>query len=292
MTVEKQKVALVLSSGGARGIAHIAVIEELLHAGFTITSIAGSSMGALIGGIYACGALTDYKNWVSTLDYWDVFNLLDFSLSSKGFIKGEKVFKRITPFISDIHIESLPIPFVAVAADIVNKTQVIFTKGSLKEAIRASVSIPTVLHPVETDRGLLVDGGITNPVPVDLVKRSKGDILVVVDVNAYIPVTLPEITQNRKSILDNLARRYFKWKNNEHAKYSNLGIFDMINESFNLTQETLSRVMLERYKPDITIRISRKACSTMDFHKSEELLDMGKKAFSEAFEKYKETLEA
>ena len=88
----KHNIALVLSSGAARGVAHIAVIEELLKDGHQITSIAGSSMGAVVGGMYAAGTLTDYKNWLKELDYWDVFNLLDFSISSNGFIKGEKVF--------------------------------------------------------------------------------------------------------------------------------------------------------------------------------------------------------
>jgi NTE family protein len=286
MADSNKNVALVLSSGGARGIAQIAVIEELRKQGFNITSVAGSSIGAVIGGLYAGGTLPAYKEWLSNLDYWDVFNLLDFSLSSKGFIKGEKVFKIIAPFIANKEIQNLDIPFVAVASDIINKRAVIYRQGSLRDAIRASVSIPTVLHPIETDDGLIVDGGVVNPIPVDLVERIPGDILVVVDVNAHVSIEKVEITKKDQSFLDDLSKRFFSWKKTEIAKKKNLGIFDILNESLDLTQEMLTTSMLEKHKPDILIEVSRKLCGTMDFHRNAEIIETGRNAAIKAIGNY------
>lgn len=277
-----QNIALVLSSGGARGVAHIAVIEELLKSGHKITSIAGSSMGSVIGGIYAAGKLPEFTEWLSDLDYWDVFNLLDFSISSKGFIKGEKVFKQTEPFIPKVNIEDLEIPFVAVAADIINKKQVVYDAGDLKTAIRASVSIPTVLHPIKDNDQIIVDGGVVNPIPVDLVKRVSGDKLVVVDVNANVPFVKPKVKEREKTFIDNLISRYTKWRKSEENKEGNLGIFDMLNESFDLTQETLSQLLLDKYKPDLRVDISRKVCDTMDFHKTPEILALGRETYQKA----------
>lgn len=278
----KENIALVLSSGGARGVAHIAVIEELLNSGHQITSIAGSSMGAVVGGIHAAGKLPEFRQWLSDLDYWDVFNLLDFSISSKGLIRGEKVFKQIDPYIPKVNIEDLPIPFIAVAADIVNKKQVVYDSGDLKEAIRASVSIPTVLHPIKNADQIIVDGGVVNPIPVDLVKRIAGDKLVVVDVNANVPYVKPKVKEREKTFIKNLLNRYSKWRKDEADKENNLGIFGMINESFDLTQETLSKLMLEQHKPDLRIDISRKVCDTMDFHKTPEILALARETYEKA----------
>jgi NTE family protein len=278
----QHNIALVLSSGAARGVAHIAVIEELLGDGHKITSIAGSSMGAVVGGMYAAGTLTQYKEWLEKLDYWDVFNLLDFSISSNGFIKGEKVFKKTAPFIPKINIENLSIPFVAVASDIVRKQVVVYDHGDLKTAIRASVSIPTVLHPVKVGESLIVDGGVANPLPVDLVKRHPGDKLVVVDVNANVSFTKPIMKEKEQNLINDLRIHYQKWRKSDKKKDNNLGIFDVLNESIDLTQETLSKLMLQQYKPDLIIEVSRKLCGTMDFHKTPEILALGREAYHKA----------
>lgn len=281
---KSKDIALVLGSGGARGIAHIAIIEELIKAGYSIKSIAGSSIGAVIGAIYAGGNLTGYKNWLSKLNYWDVFRLMDFSVSSSGFIKGEKVFKIIDPFVPKGNIEHLPIPFAAVAADIINKKQVVFTEGNIREAIRASMSIPTVLKPVEKNGTLYVDGSIVNPIPVDLVVRHPNDLLVVVDLNAHIPKEKVKITKSQQTRLDELANTFIKWRG-QNKTQNNLGIFDMLNESFDLTQDMLAAQILANNKPDLHIKISRKSCDTMDFHKSDRMLAIGREAALKAIEK-------
>jgi len=281
-------VALVLGSGGARGIAQIAAIDVLTSRGYHITSVAGSSIGALIGGLFACGTMDDYKKWILTLDYWGVFRLMDFGLNLKGLIKGEKVFKKIAPFISDVNIEDLDIDYVAVASDIVRKKPVVINRGKLLDAIRASVSIPTVLQPIEKEGSVIVDGGVVNPLPVNLVKRNPNDMLVVVDLNAHIPVSKTPVGRQQQSKLDELTNRYFHWKKTQKNKTNNFGVFDMLNESIDLTQETLSAMMLQQYKPDILVQIPRKACGTMEFHRSDEMLVLGTEAMDKALDAFEQ----
>lgn len=283
-------IALVLGSGGARGITQIAAIEELTKAGFNITSIAGSSIGALIGAMYAGGQLSGYKEWLSKLNYWDVFRLMDFSITSKGFIKGEKVFKKIDPFFPNGNIEELPIPFVAVAADIINKKTVIFKEGNIRDAIRASISIPTVLKPFEKDGTYYLDGGIVDPLPVDLVKRNGNDLLVAVDLNALTQPIKVNISESQQSKLDELTNKFLNWRNSESSPKNDLGVFDMLNEAFDLTQDMLTTRILERNKPDIHIKISRKECGVMDFHKTDQLLAVGKEATKRAIAKYEKSI--
>ena len=130
----KKQVSLVLSSGGARGLAHIGAIEELLKHDFKIEAVAGSSIGAAIGGIYASGNLEKYKDWILNLDKYGVFKLMDFTFSSHGFIKGEKVKREMRKFLGDPNIEDLNIPYVAVAADLYNQKEIVFTKGNLSDS--------------------------------------------------------------------------------------------------------------------------------------------------------------
>ena len=180
----KRNVALVLASGGARGIAHIGAIKELEHSGYRISSVAGTSMGALIGGIYACGKIDLYERWLEVLTRRRVFELADFTLSTSGILKGRRIIEELKTFIPDIPIERMDIPFTAVATDIKSESEVVFDSGSLFDAVRASISIPSLFTPVQAGERLLIDGGVTNPLPLDRVKRTDGDILVAVDVSA------------------------------------------------------------------------------------------------------------
>ncbi len=183
----KQKVALVLGCGGARATAHIGVIRELEKQGYEISSISGTSMGALVGGIYAAGKLDEYESWLRSLSKMDIFNLVDFTLSTNGIIKADKVLREIKKIIPDHKIEELPIKFAAVATDLKLRKEVVITEGSLFEAIRASISIPMVITPLRKNDTLFVDGGVLNPVPTNRVSRQKGDILIAVNVNSLIP---------------------------------------------------------------------------------------------------------
>jgi NTE family protein len=280
-------ITLILGSGGARGLAHIGVVEELEVQGYQIKSVIGSSMGALVGGAYANGQLEPFKNWMTGLDRIKVFQLMDFSLSWRGFIKGEKVFDAMDKFIGNgVKIEDLAIPFKSVATDLLAKKEFVFTKGLLSDAIRASLSIPTVLQPKEVDGIKLVDGGVLNPLPIAYAEENDY-ALVVVHLNAqkeYIPLQKfkkepeNELFQKFKSMFD-------RWKKDQYRgemREKELGFFDLLNSTYDLTQDMLSNMILDKFKPDILIEIPREACDTMEFDRAEELIEYGREAARDA----------
>ncbi|WP_339083474.1 patatin-like phospholipase family protein [Pseudomonas sp. TMP9] len=178
-----KRIALVLGSGGARGYAHIGVIEELEARGYEIACIAGCSMGAVVGGIYAAGKLKEYSEWTQSLDYLDVLRLLDVSFHL-GAIRGEKVFGKIREMVGEIDIENLSIPFTAVATDLTNQQEIWFQEGCLHQAMRASAAIPSLFTPVIQGNRMLVDGSLLNPLPIVPVVSSHCDLIVAVNLNS------------------------------------------------------------------------------------------------------------
>jgi len=288
----KKPISLVLSGGAARGIAHIGVIEELEKQGFEIKSIAGNSMGAFIAAMYAMDKLQEYKEWVLTLDKVDVFKLIDFTFSSQGLIKGDRVFNKMKTFFPDKNIEDLKISYVAVAADITNMKEVVFTEGSIYDAVRASVAIPTVFTPFKKGNAMLVDGGVVNPIPINRVKRIEDDILIASYVNAHIPYDKPEITKEDEERKNSVYKqKIIEYKNRlneilpknskEHLNY-----FTLINKSTGLLTHHLSQMNIEKYKPDILINISRHSCGTFDFFKAQELIETGRRAARKSINDY------
>ena len=287
----KKKVALVLSGGGARGIAHIGAIEELEKEGYEITSIAGTSMGAVVGGVYAQGRLEEFKEWMLTLDRKKVLGLVDFTLSRQGLVKGDKAFSAMKEFIPDTDIGDFKIPYAAVAVDLNKMEEVVFRSGSLYEAIRASVAIPTVLTPVEKGEALLVDGGVMNNIPVNVVKRHRRDILVVVNVNANIskpvlPTPKKEVEKSDSIYIKKISefRDYLKSILPEKED-DDLGYFDLINKTISSMIYHNAQVNLEKYNPDILIQVSRDSCSTYDFFKAADMIKYGSMAAKAALVK-------
>jgi len=286
----KQKVALVLGSGGARGIAHIGVIKVLLSHGFEITSIAGTSMGAVIGGVYAAGKLEEYETWMRSLSKLDVFNLVDFTMSSQGIIKADKVLKEIKKFVPDWKIEELPIKYAAVATDIINREEVVITEGSLFEAIRASVSIPLVITPLKKNDTLFVDGGILNPVPVNRVFRQPGDILIAVNVNASLAYQNSNNSEMESGHFEQLySGKLFDFHANleklfPSGKKESTGFLALIRDSSSIMLSQIAKLTMEMNPPDLLIEISRHACGTFDFYKAQELIELGERTTLESLE--------
>lgn len=174
------RVALALGGGGARGYAHIGVIEVLEERGYDIVAIAGTSMGALVGGLHAAGSLGAYADWVRTLTQRDVLRLLDPSLRAPGVIRLSKIFARVSELLGDQRIEDLPIAFTAVATDLLAGKEVWFQRGPLAPAIRASIALPSFITPVMLDGRLLADGGLMNPVPVAPTAAVAADLTIAV----------------------------------------------------------------------------------------------------------------
>lgn len=179
----KKKVALALSSGGPRGFSYIGAIEVLQERGYEITSVAGTSIGSLVGGMFAAGKLPEVKEWLFSLDAWKVFSLMDLSVSMNHLVKGDKVIDALKEIVPDVSIEDLKLPYKAVATDFYTGEEVIFDRGDLFQAIRASISIPSLFRPVKIGSRTLIDGGIANTFPLNRVVRTAGDILVGIDVN-------------------------------------------------------------------------------------------------------------
>ena len=297
-----KKVALVLGSGGARGLTQIGVIQYLVERDFEITSIAGCSMGSVIGGVYAAGHLNDFTNWICNLDRFGVFGLMDFTLNAQGFIKGDRVFDEMKKFVDEINIEELPIPYAAVSVDMNREEQVIFRSGDLFSAIRASVSIPSVLTPVSKNGALLVDGGVMNPLPLDIVKRSKDDIVIAVDLNAKGEYDFD--MKWKKGRQDELKEEESKWKKAIDKMFADVfkglsskksdkrGYLQLLQGSFDLIQKQLTKIMLSNHKPDILIQVPKKSADTFDFFRAEEMIAYGRHLAEEAIEKYESKSES
>jgi len=233
---KKKTVSLVLSSGGARGLAHVGVIEELEHRGYVIAEIAGCSAGALVGGMYAAGKLPEFKDWICNLDRVDVFSLMDFTFSSRGFIKGEKVYQALKRVVPDQNIEELSIRFSCNAVDVNSGKEHVFTQGSLYKAIRASGSIPSVFIPAKAEKQHFIDGGVLNPVPISLIS-------------------------------------------DPHAA------LELVTRSFDLLQDRYCQLLLENYPVDAQIKIARKQCGTLEFHRAAELIEVGRSKTAAALDR-------
>ncbi len=282
-----KNVALALSSGGARGLAHIGAIEELEAQGYHISSIAGCSMGALIGGVYAAGKLNEFREWMKTIDRKKMLGLIDFSLSLNHIVKGTRIIEAIMEFVPDVNIEDLPIPYCAVATDLKAGREVMFRKGSLFKAIRASISLPSFYEPVKRNDMILIDGGIMNPLPLNRVKRQAGDILVGVDVSGH----------DYKAQWDELQRLTAIQTHDKSLKSKILDMLIPDNIEFNY-YTVLSRasslmirqnsiLMAKLTNPDILVDIQMNRYGTFDFDKSEKLIAIGRQKTSQAIDKYK-----
>ncbi|RLD89821.1 MAG: patatin [Bacteroidetes bacterium] len=278
----KNKVALVLSSGGSKGLAHIGAINVLEKNGFQITSVSGSSIGSVMGGLYAMGELPRYTEWVRTLNKKAIWGLMDFAISTQGLLKGETVFNKMKTFIPDRNIEEMNIPFSAIATDLINEKEVVFNQGSFYEAVRASVAIPTVFTPVKYQDTILVDGGVLNPVPIDYVKRSEDDLLVVVNLYGDKIEKHIQKEENSKSVtlINKLINLIYS------GDKRNSGYFSLLNETTSTMIHRLAKLSIEKHQPDIVVNISADAAGTFDFFKADELIQLGEDATNLAINNY------
>ena len=278
----KNKVALVLSSGGSKGLAHIGAINVLEKNGFEITSVSGSSIGSVIGGIYAMGELPRYTEWVKTLNKKTIWGLMDFAFSTQGLLKGENVFNKMKTFIPDRDIEEMNIPFSAIATDLINEKEVVFDKGSFYDAVRASVAIPTVFTPVKYKDTILVDGGVLNPLPIDHVKRSEDDLLVVV--NLYGDKIKKDIKEKENPKSVTLINKFIKLIYSGDKR--NSSYFSLLNETTSTMIHRIAKLSIEKYQPDIVVNIPADSAGTFAFYKYGELIQLGEDATNLAINSY------
>ena len=292
---KNKTVSLVLSSGGARGLAHVGVIEELERRGYTITEIAGCSAGALVGGMYAAGKLPEFKDWICNLDRLDVFSLMDFTFSSRGFIKGEKVYQALKKVVPDQAIEDLPLRFSCNAVDVNSGKEHVFAQGSLYKAIRASGSIPSVFLPTQIDKRNFIDGGVLNPVPISLLSDPHNTLVVVVNANSltehFLPAPHKKSSQKQSMNLpqwmmdyQNKMRTYFpeEEKKVQQKRYSAM---ELVTRSFDLLQDRYCQLLLENYPVEVEIKVASSQAGTLEFHRAAELIEVGRIKASEALDR-------
>ena len=269
-------VALVLSSGGARGLAHIGAIEELESQGYRITSMAGCSMGALIGGVYAAGKLEEFREWMKTVDKKKMLELTDFSLSFNHIVKGTRIIKAIMEFVPDVMIEDLPIPYCAVATDWISGREVVINEGSLFEAIRASISLPSFYEPVHRNGMILIDGGVVNPIPLNRVRRQPGDLLVGIDVSGHDYKAQWE--KHQKQVERQKQDKSLKAKLLDMIIPDNIefNYYTLLSRTSSIMIRQNSILMAQLTKPDILIDIQMSRYGGFDYDKSERLIAIGR----------------
>lgn len=328
------RVALALGSGGARGYAHIGVIEELEERGYEIVSVAGTSIGAVIGGLHAAGSLPAYAEWVRSLTQRDVLRLLDPALRGPGMIGGDKILAKVGELLGGARIEELAVPFTAVATDLLAHREVWFQHGRVDVAIRASMALPGFITPVMLDGRLLVDGGLLNPVPVAATAATPADVTVAVslaeehvkptEITPTEVVPGVDVTDERgqpgpgeqwlhsaADVFDReLSRLASSWPpfgaepapdgsgassaevprggQGTDAAFgplpSGLRTWDVMQLSLDLMQRVVARHRLAGYPPDVLVTVPKSAGRTLDFHRADELIALGRSRAAEALD--------
>ena len=293
MHQNSKTVSLVLGSGGARGLAHIGVIQWLAENGYTIRSISGSSMGALVGGIYATNKLEVYAEWVLALERMHVLRLLDPTLGSPGLFKGERIITVLRQLIGDCNIEDLPIAFTAVATDLESGDEIWLRQGNLFDAIRASMATPLVLTPFQHGERLLIDGAVVNPVPIAPTLEDETELTVVVDLSGAAEKR-PLAASSGSLINDNSygarIRKFLASVRPARApKGPSRGMLNVARVSMQAMQDTIAKLRMSNYSPDIVIDIPRNACGFFEFWRAEELIELGRERAARAFSQSRAT---
>jgi NTE family protein len=292
-------VSLVLGSGGARGMAHIGVIRCLEDQGYIIDNIAGASIGALVGGFYAAGKLDRLQSWVCALERKDVLGLLDLSFSGGGIFKGDKLMDALSSIVKDRTIETLPIDFTAVAVDLDRQKEVWLTDGSLFEAIRGSIAIPSVFKPHRYRDMWLVDGGVLNPVPVSAAMKKVTGLTIAVNLNAKrSPFSEPFVQKEQHVSMDQASQRGVhrainrfidRWKKEdeiEHTSISQFSTLELLNRSIETMQNTIAHMKLSANLPDILVEIPYDCGGLFDYHLADLIIERGYQACLESLKRY------
>jgi NTE family protein len=317
----RTRVAVALGGGGARGYAHIGILEVLEDRGYDVVSVAGSSMGALVGGLYAARGLDAFSEWVRSLTHRDVLRLYDISPRAPGAIRAQRIFARVSDILGDVRIEDLPLPFTAVATDLMTGEEQWFREGPVRAAVRASVALPGFMTPVVIDGRLLADGGLVNPLPIAPTRAARADLTVAVAVSG--PPRTPAFDtaagpgardgvrgQVRRRIAGHVldsdlvrsvatrltaVRAGLGGSSDDvpadvpeavfGALPSGLRLVDVMGLSMEAVRSAAIRHTLADHAPDVLITIPRSSCRTLDFHRAEEMIEVGRRLAADALDR-------
>ncbi len=251
-----KRVGLALGSGGARGWAHIGAIRALEAAGIKIDYIAGTSIGAFVGSIYAVNQLDDLEVFIKEIDWKTIVSLLDVEFPTRGLLDGEKVYDLIYSHVLDANLEETNIPFHCVATDLLMQKAVVLKTGSMVDAVRASISIPGVFTPFQKGETYLVDGGVINPVPVDIVKDMGSDVVIAINLN--YPYSPPEIDTSEAARIDTevdtenqeiLSRIQAPEASKEETQSNRIEFLNNLKSRYESVQDTLAE-KVNNWLPD------------------------------------------
>lgn len=297
----KKDIALVLSGGGARGLAHIGVIRELERRGYHVTALAGTSIGSLVGAAYAYGCLDKLERFLTSLDRDEVARLMDFTLSERGLVKGNRLFTKLHEVLPDCRIEDLPVPLTIVASDLTSGKERVYTRGNVYEAMRASMAIPGLLTAVNDHKHMLVDGGILNPLPLNRVVRAPGNWLFAVNLYAvpepdFVPLqggTVPPVLADAGWMYK--VRRGWDglkaWRGGLMGRFLDSGdecdtYTGILKRAVGLMMLRMAEQAIALERPDVVVPVPITAAGPLDFHKSAALVALGKQRAAKALDAF------
>lgn len=283
-TARTSGISLALGGGCARGWAHIGVLRALDEAGIEISMIAGTSIGALVGGCYLAGKLDELEEFARSLTRRRIFGLLDFNLRGNGLFGGMKLDARLREHMAGIRFESLPKPFVCVASEIRTGHEIWLASGSLVTAMRASYALPGVFAPVNCNGRMLVDGALVNPVPVSVCRAYEQPLVVAVNLHYDLFGRAAVI---KHSAGDPVVEKETPRAGHDHepqTRESRLGITGVMVEAFNIIQDRISRARLAGDPPDISLHPKLSHIGLTEFHRADEAIRIGYEATSARIE--------
>lgn len=276
---KKSGISLALGGGAARGWAHIGVLRALDEAGVAIDMIAGTSIGALVGGCYLAGKLDELEEFARSLTRRRLFGLLDLHLGGNGLFGGMKLTARMQEHMSGLRFEDLEKPFVCVAAEISTGHEIWLSSGSLITAMRASYALPGVFEPVVANNRVLIDGALVNPVPVSVCRAYEQPLVVAVNLHYDLYGRAAVIKHSAGELMvERDARPGGKHDTHGTARESRLGITGVMVEAFNIIQDRISRARLAGDPPDLSVQPKLGHIGLSEFHRADEAIRIGYEA--------------
>ena len=297
----QKKIGLALSSGSARGWAHIGAIRALSDAGIQPDYVAGTSIGALVGAVYISGNIDRLEEVVLKLDWKHIAHFFDVVFPKSGLIDGNKVANFVRTHVKEINIEELPLPFSAISTNLATGSEVVIQKGDIIEAVRASISVPGIFTPVRKNGTILVDGGLVNPVPVSVVRKMGADFVIAIDLNHDIvskkgigKTPIPNSTAStlgasigqslikKSKVLEAINRRFEKsalpalrqirqWRSKDPLP----NVFEVLMSSINIVETQITSAKLKTDPPDLLIRPNLGHLKMLEFHRAHEAIAEG-----------------
>ncbi|QPB21448.1 patatin-like phospholipase family protein [Rhizobium sp. 007] len=265
---KRAKIALALGGGAARGWAHIGVLRAMDEAGIEVGMIAGTSIGALVGGCYLAGKLDELEAFARSLTMRRIASLLDLTIGGSGLFGGMRLTKRMQEHLEDLNVEDLDRPFVAVAAEVNTGHEVWISSGSLITALRASYALPGIFEPVRSNSRTLVDGALVNPVPVSVCRSYEQQLVVAVNLNYDLFGRSAVVKHNATLTLQEMQKQ-------EAAPYARLGMTGVMVQAFNIIQDRISRARLAGDPPDISLHPRLSDIGLSEFHRAGEAIERG-----------------